>query len=90
LYTGIVPPGQYRHNGVSILSKCEIAGNEHPAAYRLQAKICAGIAQQVSDLDTKLELLSMAQAWMRLAEQARKNERLSVLQQAEDRPGAGR
>jgi hypothetical protein len=37
-----------------------MAGDEHAAAYRLHAEICAEIAQQVSDLDTKLELLSMA------------------------------
>jgi hypothetical protein len=32
-----------------------MAGDEHAAAYRLHAQIYAEIAQQVSDLDTKLE-----------------------------------
>jgi hypothetical protein len=72
-----------------ILGKGEMAGHEHAAAYRLHAEICAEIARQVSDLETKLELLSMAQAWMRLAEQALKNERPSLLHQAQDRPVAG-
>jgi hypothetical protein len=65
-----------------------MAGDEHAAAYRLHAEICAEIAREVADLDTKLELLSMAQAWMRLAEQARKNERPSVLHQTQNLQGA--
>jgi hypothetical protein len=59
-------------------------GDGHAAAYRLHAEICAEIARQVSDPDTKLELLGMAQAWLRLAEQALKNAQPSVLHQVQE------
>ena len=67
-----------------------MAGDEHATAYRPHAEICAEIAGQVLDHDTKLELLSMAQAWLRLAEQALKNAQPSVLLQVQDRLQAGR
>ena len=52
---------------------------DRAAAYQLHAAICAEIAQQISDPDAKLELLGMAQAWLRLAEQALKNEQRTEL-----------
>lgn len=56
-------------------------GNNRAVAYQSYAANCAQIAQQISDPDAKLELLGIAQAWLRLAEQALKNE-----QEAEHRP----
>ena len=60
-------------------------GNERAAAYQLHSEICAEIAQQVADPETKLELLSIAQAWLRLAEQALKNEPPGMIHQPQDR-----
>ncbi len=44
------------------------------AAYRLHAAHCIEIAQKSSDPKSKLVLLDMAQAWLKLAEQ---NNRIS-------------
>jgi len=43
------------------------------AAYRLHAAQCTEIAQRSRDLETKLALLTMAQAWLTLADRALKN-----------------
>ena len=41
--------------------------------YRKHARDCFAMAQSASDERTKANLFAMAQAWMRLAEQAAKN-----------------
>ena len=41
--------------------------------YRLHAASCIESAQQLSDKESKLALLQMAQSWLALAEQATKN-----------------
>jgi hypothetical protein len=41
--------------------------------YQLRAAQCARLAQTTTDFQTKRMPLKMAQAWMRLAEQAIKN-----------------
>jgi putative IMPACT (imprinted ancient) family translation regulator len=41
--------------------------------YRLHAASCIESAQQLSDKESKLALLQMAQSWLALAEQAAKN-----------------
>ncbi len=43
------------------------------AVYRLNAAKCLEVAQGSSDVESKLVLLNMAQAWLALAEQAHKN-----------------
>lgn len=44
-----------------------------PAEYRRNAERCVAAAEFVSDSRSRLLLLEMAAAWMRLAEQAEKN-----------------
>jgi hypothetical protein len=43
------------------------------AAYRLHSAQCTEIAQRSQDPEIKLALLTMAQAWLMLADQAIKN-----------------
>jgi hypothetical protein len=50
-----------------------MSSSELAAAYRLHGAHCIAIAQ-TSDVESKLVLLDMAQAWLRLAEQAFKND----------------
>jgi hypothetical protein len=50
-----------------------MAIGELSAAYRLHAAHCTEIAARTADRENKLTLLSMARAWLRLAEQADKN-----------------
>jgi hypothetical protein len=47
--------------------------SEAVAAYRLHSAQCAEIAQRSQDPEVKLSLLTMAQAWLMLADQAMKN-----------------
>jgi hypothetical protein len=47
-------------------------GNEVVAAYRLNAANCVEMAKQFPNIDHKLALLDMAQAWVRLADIAEK------------------
>ena len=47
-----------------------------PYLYRQCALTCVRFASEASDTHTKLELLDMAQAWTKLADQAEKNNRL--------------
>jgi len=54
-----------------------MAARELLAAYRLHAAHCVEIAANTSDIENKLTLLSMARAWLLLAEQAEKTVRLS-------------
>jgi len=44
--------------------------------YRQCALTCFSFASDTNDIQTKLELLDMAQAWAKLADQAKKNCRL--------------
>ena len=46
-----------------------------PYLYRQCALTCVRFASEASDTHTKLELLDMAQAWTKLANQAEKNSR---------------
>ena len=55
-----------------------MAARELLAAYRLHAAHCVEIAANTSDIENKLTLLSMARAWLLLAEQAEKTVRLST------------
>ena len=48
-------------------------GEELAQAYRLNAAKCIDIAQKSSEPEIKVALLSMAQSWLALAEQALKN-----------------
>jgi hypothetical protein len=50
----------------------QMAIGELPAAYRLHAAHCTEIAARTADRN-RLTLLSMARAWLLLAEQADKN-----------------
>ena len=52
-----------RRTGVPGMSAARVA-----ACYRLYAAYCVETAQQISDSARKVTLLSMAQAWMKLAE----------------------
>ena len=54
------------------------------AFYRLYAARCIRIAQDL-ELDGKLILLDMAQAWLRLAEQAEKNSETALVYETPDR-----
>ena len=51
-----------------------MAVSEIVAAYRLHSAQCAEIAQRSHDPEIRLALLTMAQSWLRLAEQAITNE----------------
>ena len=51
-----------------------MAVSEIVAAYRLHSAQCAEIAQRSHDPEIRLALLTMAQSWLTLAEQAIKNE----------------
>jgi len=50
-----------------------MAVSELVAAYRLHSAHCTEIAQRSRDPEIKLTLLTMAQAWLTLADQAIKN-----------------
>jgi hypothetical protein len=50
-----------------------MAVSELVAAYRLHSAQCTEIAQRSQDPGTKLTLLTMAQAWLTLADKAMKN-----------------
>ena len=50
-----------------------MAIGELSAAYRLHAAHCTEIAARTADRENRLTLLSMARAWLLLAEQAEKN-----------------
>jgi hypothetical protein len=51
----------------------KMAVSEAVAAYRLHSAQCAEIAQRSKEPEIKLALLTMAQAWLMLADQAMKN-----------------
>jgi putative IMPACT (imprinted ancient) family translation regulator len=52
---------------------CKMGARELVAAYRLHSAQCTEIAQRSRDPEIKLTLLTMAQAWLTLADQAIKN-----------------
>jgi hypothetical protein len=47
--------------------------------YQHHAAECLRLAEQVTDPFHKMALIEMAQAWLRLAEQAEKNSKLDVV-----------
>jgi hypothetical protein len=47
--------------------------DELVATYKLHAANCIEIAQRITDPESRLSLLAMAQSWIKLAEQAVKN-----------------
>jgi hypothetical protein len=47
--------------------------DELVATYQLHAANCVEIAQRITDPESRLSLLAMAQSWLKLAEQAVKN-----------------
>ena len=49
------------------------AADDLLATYKLHAANCIEIAQRVTDPNSRLSLLAMAQSWLKLAEQAVKN-----------------
>jgi hypothetical protein len=51
-----------------------MAVSEIVAGYRLHSAQCAEIAQRSHDPEIRLALLTMAQSWLTLAQQAIKNE----------------
>jgi hypothetical protein len=53
-----------------------MSGSEVVAAYRLHAAMCTEIAERTTDLKNRLVLVKMAAAWLKLAEQAEKNNRV--------------
>jgi hypothetical protein len=48
-------------------------------AYRLHAAHCVELAERISDAEGRLALLSMAQSWLALAEQAVKNSETALV-----------
>lgn len=52
--------------------------------YRRRAAQCVELAQQHSDPEQKLKLMKMAQAWLRLAEQAEKNSQTDLVYETPD------
>ena len=53
--------------------------DELVATYRLHAANCIEIAQRVTDPESRLSLLAMAQSWLKLAEQAVKNSETTLV-----------
>ena len=47
--------------------------NDQVELYRTNAFKCAGLAQNASDIQSKLTLLEMARAWLLLADRGLKN-----------------
>lgn len=52
---------------------------EFAARYRAFAAKCVTVAQGLQDTSEKLALIDMAQAWIALADQAERNEKLAVV-----------
>ena len=61
-------------------------GREAARQYRLRARHCLEIAGDLSDPKEKLAMLDMAQAWSKLAEQAKKNGRADLVYETPERP----
>jgi hypothetical protein len=59
-----------------------MAVSELVAVYRLHAAQCTEIAQHSRDPETKLTLLTIAQAWLTLADQAMKNSETILVYEA--------
>jgi hypothetical protein len=56
-----------------------MAVSELVAAYRLHSAHCTEIAQRSRDPEIKLALLTMAQGWLTLANQAMKNSEIVLV-----------
>jgi hypothetical protein len=54
--------------------------------YRQYALECLRLANDMNESSTKAVLVDMAQAWIRLAEQAQKNRRLELVYEAPSPP----
>jgi hypothetical protein len=63
-----------------------MAASEFVAAYRLHSAQCTEIAQRSRDPEIKLALLTLAQSWLALAEQAIKNSETVLVYET---PGPG-
>jgi hypothetical protein len=64
----------------------KMAASEFVAAYRLHSAQCTEIAQRSQDPEIKLALLTLAQSWLALAEQAIKNSETVLVYET---PGPG-
>jgi len=53
-----------------------------PDYYRQHALECLRLANDTNEPSTKAVLIDMAQAWIRLAEQAQRNRRLDLVHEA--------
>ena len=60
-------------NGSEEAGDVKMAVSEVVAAYRLHSAQCTEIAQRSRDPEIRLALLSMAQSWLKLADQAVRN-----------------
>ena len=60
-------------NGSEDAGDVKMAVSELVAAYRLHSAHCTEIAHRSRDPEIKLALLSMAQSWLKLADQAVRN-----------------
>jgi hypothetical protein len=65
-----------------------MAGNDDARAYRVRAQHCLEIAQDLGDTSRRMILLDMAQAWIRLAEQAARNQRTNLVYETPRRSAA--
>ena len=59
--------------------------DELMATYQLHAANCVEIAQRITDPESRLSLLAMAQSWLKLAEQAVKNSETTLVYETPDR-----
>ena len=54
-------------------------GRANANLYRVRAQHCIDIARDTEDASRRLVLVEMAQAWMRLAEQAERNRKTDMV-----------
>ena len=72
--------------GVACVSRVAGMAENGAAMYRLNAAQCVEFAQGLSDVASKAKLLTMAQYWMTLADQAEKNHVVQQQQQPQFTP----
>jgi hypothetical protein len=61
-------------------------GSESAKEYRVRAQHCIDIARDTQDAGRRLILVEMAQAWMRLADQAERNRKTDMVYVTPRRP----